>query len=281
VQNDISDPEKFAKDMGITLRQGRWAPDQSLLAKRQAQAQGAGEETKRLQGNLLGVIIICITLMIVISVIGIEASCLFSLLLFFMFVVIVAIVMFLSNHVKPAPYIDWAERYPVVEVDRTIVHFNSREIDFPRIGGVQVDRYHNEFLILDKTLTRREIALDGYTDPTEMVLALQGAFEANGVRVIDKYPEWNGPSSVRPITDPAINPRPRTQVYSSDSIDEPVEVTPIVEEQKTPPQPVHTADIPSTSPVAVTKGPVGQVCSKCGAPISEDLIECPNCGSSI
>jgi hypothetical protein len=279
VQNDNSDPEKFAKDMGITLRQGRWAPDQSLLAKRQVQARGAGEETKRLQGNLIGVIIICITVMIVISVVGIEASCLFSLLLFLMVVVIVAIVMFLSNHVKPAPYIDWAERYPVIEVDRTMVHFNGREIDFYKIGGVQVDRYHNEFLIIEKTLIRRTVALDCYQNVTEMVLALQGAFEANGVNVVDRYPEWNGPSSVRPVTDPVKSPRPKTEVYSSDSIDEPIEVKPIVEEQENPPQ--QTADVPSTGPTAKPKGPIGQVCSKCGAPISEDLIECPNCGSSI
>jgi|GEM_PF-6864363 len=292
VQDEVSDAEKFAKDQGIPLRQGRWAPDAGMVAQRQAQFRKANEEQSNMMGKLAGVIAIFITMMIVVSVIPMEASCLFSLIMFFTFGIVVAMVMILSNRVKPAPYVDWQERYPLIEVNRTAIHFNGKEIDFSKIGGVEVDRYHNEFLLIETNLARRAVPLDVYPNMTEMVLALQGAFEANGVRVTDRYPEWNGPSQIKPIRADGTGTAPRTVAPEDDGEDEEdgqdeeFFVTAIEEgpkERPVVPAPSvpKPAERPTTVPTVTAPQPKGQVCSKCGSPLNDDLIECPNCGSAI
>ena len=273
--------------MGITLRQGRWEPDRSVVAQRQVQFRKGGEEQSNMQGKLGAVIVIFITMMIVLStIINMDAACIFPLLIALMFGVIIAIVILLSNRVRPAPYIDWEEQYPVVEVDRTMVHLNNQQIDFSNVGGAEVDRYHNEFQLINKALKRRSIPLDAYKDMTEMVLAIQGALEANGIRVFDKYPEWNGPSSLKPIPSASKSVGPSSMANLQVEEEEFQVVTPVEEEPENPPvTPVTNAakpeDISTTVPVVGTKGPKDQVCSKCGAVISEDLIECPNCGTGI
>ena len=286
VQDKLSDAEKLAKDMSITLRQGRWEPDPSVVAQRQAEFRKANEETANLQGKLGIVVVILITLMIVMSVVNMDAACFFPLLIVLMFGVIIAIVILVSNKVKPTPYIDWNDQYPIVKVDKTQVHLNDQQVDFSSMAGAEVDRYHNELVLLNKALKRRSIPFDAYKNVTEMVLALQGAIEANGVHVTDKYPEWNGPNALQRDPDIGKSSDPEPSDDQQEAPEDPWVVTPIEDELEKPletkgPTEVKPVDIPITAPTVETKDQSGQVCSKCGARLNEDLIECPNCGSGF
>jgi hypothetical protein len=285
VEDNSSGAEKLAKDMGITLRQGQWKPDPSVVTKRQAEFRKSNEDQSNMQGRLGAVVIIFIMVMVAMSVVNMDAACFFPLLIVLMFGVIVSIMILLSNHIKPAPYVNWEEQYPVVKVERTQMHLNDQGIDFTDVAGAEVDRYHNEIQLINKALKRRSIPLDAYKDVTEMVLAMQGALEANGVRVFDKYPEWKGPSALQSVPEVDKSPGLRSHDEQQDISEEPWVVTPVEKEPERPPMAKDTTVkepivIPSTKPAVGIKGPGDQICSKCGAVFSEDLIECPNCGIS-
>jgi hypothetical protein len=142
---------------------------------------------------------------------------------------------------------------PIVQIKKNIVTLDGSVLDPSKISFVELDR-EKDIRIFFKHNEDRRLVLRYYKRPDSLTYAFTLAMQNNGVRI--KYK-----SDIEAISD----------LSDDDETDEEL-ATPDKNE-------IVTKKIPK--PIVKENGTAKGHCSKCGAAIDEDLIECPRCGTSL
>jgi hypothetical protein len=281
--------ERLAKESGIELKDGRWEPKRFL--EQQGQMKTQQEKNVQDRKNLLigTVFLTLIVLFIVVPLIVLlppaYASCLPTILFVLVFVIIFLWVTYASGGMADISQGNLKALYPVVEVHNGNVFLDKVPVDYSHVDLCQLDRVMDEFRIIDTEWKRKVLYIRSYEDPNGMSAALKAAFEVHGVRVDERQLDQGDPHAIARISQgQSVTDQTEATIEQRKRI---VEAQLTLEEERKRQLEERIASKGPEAPIPARTQPTGpgpsagSTCRKCGALLSEDLIECPRCGTAI
>jgi len=297
---------------------GRWEPKkfQEQQVADRAQREKAAKDRKNLQIVMWVIgIVTFLSLIIPMMLPGNTGCdpCFLTTFIAFLFIGILLWVIYASGNVGQAAQANLPYFYPVVVVRGSTIYLDNMPVDYSTVALCQWDQVMDEFRIVQNDWKRRIIYLRFYDNTENLARAMKRIFEANGIRVEMRTAESMGTYSERKQALEQPYGAPPQEVPKATAVEEPVwAVEPVSEDEayqekvertvaemapeaprptKEPvsePQPkyepVEEPEIePEPAPIVIPAQPPDTTprCRNCGAPLSEDLIECPKCGTAI
>jgi hypothetical protein len=305
-------PDKYTRGTGRDPSDGRWEPKKYFeqQAAERLQKEKAARDRKNIQKIMWAVgVVTFLSLIIPILLPGNVGCdpCFLTTFIVFLFIGIMLWVIYAAGGVGQAAQANLPYFYPVVDVRGNIVYLDGLPVDYSTVAQCQWDQVMDEVRIVGNDWRRKVIYLRSYESPEALAKALRRAFEANGIKVEVRTAEGFGTfverrqALERPYGAPpqevakgpaaeepgwAVEPVSEEEEYALKAERTVAEVVPEAPRQFKEPAPEpskETVTVPGPVPVETVVQATDNVprCRNCGAPLSEDLIECPNCGTAI
>lgn len=304
-----SGPVRFGGGTGKEPIEGVWQPKkyQEQQAAQQAQREKAAKDRQNLLKIIAIVVMITIFSIIVPFMMPGNAGCDTCFVTTFIVLVMMGIflwIFYAATGVDQAAQANIPYFYPVIQINFGKVLLDGVPVDYNNVAVCQLDRVLDEFRIVATDWKRRVIYLKYYENPDVLAEALKRNFEANGKAVELRGVEGQMPAVPGEAPQAREAPRPKAkkedvwavepisdEEYQAEvekniaevapeaprALSEPPMVTEPLELDEPPEVPIE----PLPKPVAVQPVDDTPRCRNCGAELSEDLIECPSCGTAI